>query len=87
LGKPSPLFPASGSFEIGVLFGVCPGIFDLNPIEQSFAKLKALLRKAGARSLHRLSTEIAAALKRFPAAECAAFLAHDGYRQPNRKTL
>jgi transposase len=52
---------------------------DLNPIEQSFAKLKALLRKAGARSLHRLSTEIAAALKRFPAAECAAFLAHDGY--------
>jgi transposase len=60
---------------------------DLNPIEQSFAKLKALLRKAGARSLHRLSTEIAAALKQFPAAECAAFLAHDGYGQPNRKTV
>ena len=60
---------------------------DLNPIEQSFAKLKAHLRKAGARSPRRLSTEIRASLKRFSAAECAAYLAHDGYGQPNRKTL
>lgn len=60
---------------------------DLNPIEQTFAKLKALLRKDGARSLRRLSTAISASLKRFSAAECAAYLAHDGYGQPNRKTL
>ena len=50
---------------------------DLNPIEQSFAKLKALLRKAGARSPRQISTAIASALKHFSAAECAAYLAHD----------
>ncbi len=60
---------------------------DLNPIEQSFAKLKALLRKAGARSLRRLSPAIRASLKCFSPAECAAYLAHDGYGQPNRQTL
>jgi len=60
---------------------------DLNPIEQSFAKLKALLRQAGARSPRRISIAIAASLKRFSAAECAAYLAHDGYGQPKRKML
>ncbi len=60
---------------------------DLNPIEQSFAKLKALLRKAGARSPRQISTAIASALKHFSAAECAAYLAHDGYGQPNRQML
>jgi transposase len=60
---------------------------DLNPIEQSFAKLKALLRTAGAPSLRRLSTVIRASLKHFSAAECTAYLAHAGYGQPNRKAL
>ena len=60
---------------------------DLNPIEQPFAKLKAHLRQAGARSLPRLSAAIGASLKRFSPAECTAYLAHAGYGQPNRKML
>lgn len=52
---------------------------DLNPIEQVFAKFKALLRKAAARSVTRLWREIAKALDKFPPDECAAYLAHCGY--------
>ena len=40
---------------------------DFNPIEQAFAKLKALLRKAAARTLDALQTAIAAALAASPA--------------------
>jgi transposase len=53
---------------------------DLNPIEQFFAKLKSLLRKAGARTLETLDDAIALALTRFPPTECANFLANSGYR-------
>ena len=53
---------------------------DLNPIEQFFAKLKSLLRKAGARTLEALEEAIADALTRFSSNECANFLAHSGYR-------
>lgn len=60
---------------------------DLNPIEQAFAKLKAFLRKTGARSLPRLSAAIRACLKNFSPAECAAYLAHAGYGQPYRQML
>ena len=38
---------------------------DFNPIEQVFAKIKALLRKAAARTLDALETAIAAALDAF----------------------
>ena len=38
---------------------------DLNPIEQLFAKLKALLRKAAARTFEALIAAIAAALNAF----------------------
>ena len=38
---------------------------DLNPIEQAFAKFKALLRKAAARTIKRLWREIAKAIKSF----------------------
>ena len=53
---------------------------DLNPIEQFFAKLKSLLRKAGARTLETLDHAIAHALTHVSPAECANFLANSGYR-------
>ncbi len=55
---------------------------DFNPIEQAFAKLKALLRKAAARSVDDLWAAIAEAIETFPPAECATFFANSGY-EPN----
>ena len=52
---------------------------DLNPIELAFAKLKALLRKAAARTRDSLWDAIAKALNAFTPGECANFLAHAGY--------
>ena len=52
---------------------------DLNPIEMAFAKLKAALRKAAARSLEALWTAIADALTTFIPQECANFFAAAGY--------
>ena len=52
---------------------------DLNPIEQVFAKLKHLLRKAQARSLEAVCAAIAEALGRFSAEECAAYFRNSGY--------
>ncbi|MFD1881137.1 transposase, partial [Paracoccus pacificus] len=52
---------------------------DLNPIEQVFAKLKHLLRKAAARSQDAVSSTIAAALGTFSADECANYLVNSGY--------
>lgn len=52
---------------------------DLNPIEQVFAKFKALLRKAAARTVGKLWNEIANVLRCFSPQECAAYLKHCGY--------
>ena len=52
---------------------------DLNPIEQLFAKLKALLRKAAARTKDELWSTIGRALAIVPPAECARYLNHCGY--------
>ena len=52
---------------------------DLNPIEQAFAKLKALLRKAAERTVDGLWTAIGQLLDLFPPAECANYLANSGY--------
>jgi transposase len=52
---------------------------DLNPIEQLFAKLKALLRKAQARSRDALWTTIGRLLATIPRSECANYLSHSGY--------
>lgn len=52
---------------------------DLNPIEQVSAKLKALLRKAQARSGEALCEAIAALLRTFTAAECANYFRNAGY--------
>jgi transposase len=52
---------------------------DLNPIEMAFAKLKALLKKAAARTLQDLWRAIAAALPCLTADECRNYLADAGY--------
>jgi transposase len=53
---------------------------DFNPIEQAFAKLKALLRAARPRSFDHVCELIAAALGLFTPAECANYVRHSGYR-------
>ena len=52
---------------------------DLNPIEQLFAKLKALLRKAAARTRDELWQRIGRLLAAVSSSECANFLNHCGY--------
>ena len=54
---------------------------DFNPIEQFFAKLKALLRKAAARTVEALITAIAEALNNVSPQECENYLANQGYRR------
>jgi transposase len=53
---------------------------DLNPIEQAFAKMKALLRKAAARSIEALWNVIGSLIRTFSPSECANYLANSGYR-------
>ena len=52
---------------------------DLNPIEQFFAKLKAFLRKAAARTFDALIAAIADILPRVNPQECANYIADVGY--------
>ena len=52
---------------------------DLNPIEQVFAKLKHLLRKAQARSRDAVCTTIGALLHTYTPQECANYLINSGY--------
>jgi len=52
---------------------------DLNPIENAFAKLKAHVRKAAARTFAALEAAAANALQSFKPDECENFFAHAGY--------
>jgi transposase len=52
---------------------------DLNPIEQVFAKLKALLRKAKERSVDTTWRRLGTLLDRFAPSECANYLRNAGY--------
>ena len=52
---------------------------DLNPIENAFAKLKAHVRKAAARTIEALEIAAAAALLTFKPIECENLFAHAGY--------
>ena len=52
---------------------------DLNPIEQVFAKLKHLLRKAAARSQDAVCDTIGTLLNTYTPTECANYFAHSGY--------
>ena len=52
---------------------------DLNPIEMAFSKLKALLRKAAARTITELWEVIADGIEQFTRQECTNFFAAAGY--------
>ncbi len=52
---------------------------DLSPIEEAFAKLKTLLRRAAARTREALLEAIAAALDQITAADAHGFVQHSGY--------
>jgi transposase len=52
---------------------------DLNPIEQVFAKLKHLMRKAGERTLENTWRQAGATLDRFSPTECQNYLTNAGY--------
>jgi len=52
---------------------------DFNPIEHAFSKLKALLRRAAARTVPELWAAIADALPRFTLDECANYFTACGY--------
>lgn len=53
---------------------------DLNPIEQVFAKLKHLLRKAAARTPDTVCDAIGQLLDAFTPQECANYFQNSGYR-------
>jgi transposase len=53
---------------------------DFNPIEEAFAKLKALLRKAEARSREVLIEAMGPALEMLTARDARSFFEHRGYR-------
>lgn len=52
---------------------------DYNPIEQVFAKLKNLLRKAAKRTVDELWSTIGYLLDQFPVDECKRYIRHAGY--------
>ena len=53
---------------------------DLNPLEMAFAKFKALLRAAAARTIDPLWQAAADTLDRFTAVECRHYFQHAGYQ-------
>jgi transposase len=69
------LIEARGA-ELWLLPGYSP---DLNPIEEAFAKLKALLRTAAARTHEALAAAIRAALRAITPADARGYFTHAGY--------
>ncbi len=61
------------------LFYLPPYSPDFNPIEKAFAKLKAMLRKAAARTIDALWKTIAQIIETFTPTECANYFAAAGY--------
>jgi transposase len=61
------------------LFFLPPYSPDLNPIEQVFAKLKTLLRKAAERTVEATWKRIGSLLGAFSPQECANYLRNAGY--------
>jgi transposase len=61
------------------LFFLPPYSPDLNPIEQLFAKLKTLLRKAARRTVEATWKQIGALLGAFSPQECANYFRNSGY--------
>ena len=52
---------------------------DLSPIEQSFSKLMALIRKGAPRTIEALEKAAADAIGKLTPKECVNFFAHAGY--------
>jgi transposase len=61
------------------LFFLPPYSPDLNPIEQVFAKLKHMMRKAQARDVEATWRKVGELLDLFAPAECANYLVNSGY--------
>jgi len=61
------------------LFFLPPYSPDLNPIEQVFAKLKTLLRKAAERTIEATWRRIGSLLDQFAPHECANYIRNSGY--------
>ena len=54
---------------------------DFNPIQNAFAKLKALLRMTAARTVEDLWAAIAETIELFPPGECTNFFGNSGYKE------
>ena len=76
--KSTPVRDAIEAVGARLLF-LLPYSPDLNPIENAFAKLKALLRKAAARSIDQLWDAIARIIQTYSPHECANYFAAAGY--------
>ncbi len=57
---------------------------DFNPIEEAFSKIKAILRKAAARTAQALQQAVAEALAQITAADAAGYFRHCGYHIPDQ---
>jgi len=71
-----PALPPAPGLRRGRLYSP-----DFNPIEQVFAKLKALLRRAATRSFDAIVAALKHILQCFRPTECANYLRHSGYGQ------
>jgi transposase len=60
---------------------------DMNPIEEAFSKVKALLRKAKARTLEALFEATAEALRAVSADDARGYFEHCGYSTPQDHSL
>lgn len=76
--KSTPIRNAIEAVGVRLLF-LPPYSPDINPIENAFAKLKALLRKAAARSIDQLWEVIARIIQIYSPRECANYFAAAGY--------
>ncbi len=52
---------------------------DLNPIENAYSKLKALMRKGGARTVSALAKLVGRSIKAFTPSDCRGYFGHAGY--------
>lgn len=68
----------ASAWDVGVRY-LPPYSPDLNPIELAFAKLKAHLRQAAARTIDELVGALGTGLNSFSAAQCHAFFRHAQY--------
>ena len=78
-GKWAPRSNKSWSLTTEREFADTPYSSDLNPMEQALAKMKALLRKAGARTRAALEQAIREALEAFSPEECRNYFLNCGY--------